>query len=115
MNFEQPITEIIKRRRSVRNFSDAGITPETEAKIRQILSSHTAGPVGNAVNFYLVNKKMARNKLETLRLTHIHLDRILQHVIPQDAQQAIPVLAGIRTQECDPRHDCLHCSFLWTD
>jgi len=62
MKFEQSITRIIKKRRSVRSYSDAVIMPETEGKIRQILSSNATGPMGNAVSFYLVNRKVARSE-----------------------------------------------------
>lgn len=57
MKFEQSVTLLIRQRKSVRNYLPKAFDPSLESQIREILASHTKGPMGNEVTFHLVKEK----------------------------------------------------------
>lgn len=62
MEWSKPVTDLIRQRRSVRNYSREGFTPELENRIREILSLYVQGPMGNRVTFHLVHKPSIKGK-----------------------------------------------------
>ncbi|HEC44935.1 MAG TPA: nitroreductase [Bacteroides sp.] len=59
MEFKIPVTQLIRQRRSVRNYSPDGMEPDMERQVREVLDLHTEGPMGNRVAFHLVHRKSA--------------------------------------------------------
>jgi len=59
MEFKKPVTQLMRQRRSVRNYSPDGMEPDVERQIRELLALHTRGPMGNLVTFHLVHRKSA--------------------------------------------------------
>jgi len=60
MKYSASPFEIIRKRRSVRSYSDEKLTSEVLDKIAVILKNYSAGPFGNTVMFHLVEKSWAR-------------------------------------------------------
>jgi nitroreductase len=60
MQFSASVIELIKRRRSVRNFIAEELSRDLEIRIRQLLARHTTGPMGNRVTFHLVDKDFSK-------------------------------------------------------
>lgn len=54
MRFNKPITEIIKQRISVRTYAKSLIDPEKEALLKELLTSHTRGPLQSTMRFQLI-------------------------------------------------------------
>ncbi len=59
MKFNQPITNIIKARSSVRTYNDLSLDIETGERIMKLLNSSTKGIFGSEIRFELIQKKFA--------------------------------------------------------
>lgn len=61
MKLNQPVTELIRQRRSVRNYLPKEFDTKTKDQVREILSRYTSGPMGNKVAFHLVKRNASTN------------------------------------------------------
>ena len=59
MEFKIPVTQLIRQRRSVRNYSPDEMELDMEQRIRAVLALHNSGPMGNGVTFHLVHRVSA--------------------------------------------------------
>jgi len=57
MEFKIPVTQLIRQRRSVRNYSPDGMDSGMEQEVRKLLAKHTRGPMNTGVIFHLVHRK----------------------------------------------------------
>ena len=62
MQFQKPVTDLIRQRRSVRNYTPEDVTSDLENQIREVLARYTLGPMGNTINFHLVHKPSLKGK-----------------------------------------------------
>lgn len=60
MKYSASPFDLIRKRRSVRSYSDEKLSSEVLNKIAVILKNYSAGPFGNTVMFHLVEKSWAR-------------------------------------------------------
>lgn len=66
MKFENSVIDVIKSRKSRRNYLDIELSQDIIVKIKNILSAYSIGPFGNIVKFYFVEKStaIAENKVK---------------------------------------------------
>jgi hypothetical protein len=61
MDFSIPVTDIIRKRQSKRDYLNEPLSGEMVAKIEAILAENGVGPMGNTVKFSLIEKESVAN------------------------------------------------------
>jgi nitroreductase len=85
MEFKIPVTQLIRQRRSVRNYFPDGIEADLEQQVREVLAQHTDGPMGNRVTFHLVLRKSAITE-QKVKLGTYGFIKGAQHFIAGEVQ-----------------------------